>query len=131
MWFFGFSVMWKHFICLLVISFITSLHCLSLFTRFGQFRCIHTSDLKTELHLFLFFLSKKILNNLFRIFFYHFVKIFKVHCPPKVMVQSALLFSAFVHNSSINELKNMKLSKHICYEMISWILYCCDFGNSL
>ena len=41
-----------------------------------------------------------------------------IHCPPKVKVQPALLFSSFVHNSSFNELKNMKLSEHICYEMI-------------
>ena len=42
-------------------------------------------------------------------------------CPPKVkvQVQSALLFSSFVHNSSVEELKNMKLSEHICYEMIN------------
>ena len=54
-----------------------------------------------------------------------------LHCPPKVKVQPALLFSTFVHNSSINELKNMKLIEHICYEMINWISYYCGFGNSL
>ena len=43
---------------------------------------------------------------------------FELHCPPKVKVQSALLFSSFVHNSLINELKKLKLSEHICYEMI-------------
>ena len=42
-----------------------------------------------------------------------------IHCPPKIKVQSALLFSSFVHNSSINELKNMKLSEYICHEMIN------------
>ena len=42
-----------------------------------------------------------------------------IHCPPKVKVQPALLFSSFVHNSSINEFKNMKLIEHICYEMIN------------
>ena len=42
-----------------------------------------------------------------------------IHCPPKVKVQPASLFSSFVHDSSINELKNMKLSEHICYEMIN------------
>ena len=42
----------------------------------------------------------------------------KTHCPPKVKVQLALLFSSLVHNSSINELKIMKLSEHISYEMI-------------
>ena len=30
-----------------------------------------------------------------------------------------LYCSSFVHNSSISELKNMKLSEHICYEMIN------------
>ena len=29
------------------------------------------------------------------------------------------IVSSFVHSSSINEHKNMKLSKHICYEMIN------------
>ena len=42
-----------------------------------------------------------------------------LHCPPKVKVQPALLSSSFVHNSSINEIKNMKLSEHICFEMIN------------
>ena len=44
---------------------------------------------------------------------------YTLNIPPKVKVQLALLFSSFVHNSSINELKNMKLSEHICYEMIN------------
>ena len=38
---------------------------------------------------------------------------------PKVKVQAALLFSSFEHNSSMNELKNMKLNEHIYYEMIN------------
>ena len=42
-----------------------------------------------------------------------------IHCHPKVKVQLALLFPSFVHYSSINKLKNMKLSEHICYEMIN------------
>ena len=42
-----------------------------------------------------------------------------MHCPPKAKVQSTLLFSSFVHNSSINELKNTKLGEYICYEMIN------------
>ena len=41
-----------------------------------------------------------------------------VHCPPKVELQPAL-FSSFVHNSSINELRIMKLSEHIYYESIN------------
>ena len=54
-----------------------------------------------------------------------------LHCPPKVKVQPILLFSSFVHNSSTNELKNMKLSEHIYYEMVNLILYHCGFGNNL
>ena len=41
-----------------------------------------------------------------------------IHCPPKVKVKPALLFPSFVHISSINELKNIKLNEHICYKMI-------------
>ena len=37
----------------------------------------------------------------------------EIHSPPKVKVRPTLLFSFFVHNSSINKLKNMKLSEHI------------------
>ena len=53
-----------------------------------------------------------------------------IHCLPKIKEQPAL-FSSFVYNFSSNELKSMKLSEHICYEMINWILYYCGFGNSL
>ena len=42
----------------------------------------------------------------------------QIHCSPKVKVQPALSFSSFVHNSSINELKNMKLRENTCYEML-------------
>ena len=42
-----------------------------------------------------------------------------INCPPKVKVPPALLFSSFAHNSSINELKNMKLSEYLCCEMIN------------
>ena len=54
-----------------------------------------------------------------------------IHCPPKVKVQGALLFSSFVRNSSINEFKNMKLSEDICYEMINWISCYSGFENNL
>ena len=40
-------------------------------------------------------------------------------CPPKIKLHSALLFYSFVHNSSIKELKNMKLSEHVYYELIN------------
>ena len=49
--------------------------------------------------------------------FLHYLQIFNIkmyilfiHCPSKVKVQPALLFSSFMHNSSINELKSMKLN---------------------
>ena len=41
-----------------------------------------------------------------------------IHSCPKLSLQPVLLFSSFVHNSSINELKNMKLRGSICYEII-------------
>ena len=45
--------------------------------------------------------------------------LFNIHYPPKVKIEPALLISSFVHSSSINELENMKLSEHICYEMVN------------
>ena len=42
-----------------------------------------------------------------------------IHWPSKVKVQPALLFSSIVRNSSINELKNLKLSENICFEMVN------------
>ena len=41
------------------------------------------------------------------------------HCPPKVKVQPALLFSSFMHNSSINEHISIKLRENICYQIIN------------
>ena len=41
-----------------------------------------------------------------------------VHSCPKLKLQPVLSFSSFVHNSLINEHKNMKLRENICYEMI-------------
>ena len=55
----------------------------------------------------------------------------EMHCPPKVKVQPVLLFPSFVHDSSMNKLKSMKLNEHIRYEMINRIFYYCGFGNSL
>ena len=49
----------------------------------------------------------------------YFTLIQPIHSLSKVKVQSALLFSSFVHNSSINELNNTKLSEHIFNEMIN------------
>ena len=57
------------------------------------------------------------------------ILIFFMHCSPKIKVQPTLLFSSFAHNSWINELKNVKLSEHICYDLINRILYYCDFVN--
>ena len=54
-----------------------------------------------------------------------------VHWCPKLKLQPVLSFSSFVHNSSKNEHKNMKLRHNICYEMIYWILYYWGFGSNL
>ena len=43
----------------------------------------------------------------------------EIHCLPKVKVQPALLFPSYVNNSSINELKNMKINELISYEIIN------------
>ena len=45
--------------------------------------------------------------------------------------QCVLEFSFFVHNSSINEHKKMKLRENICYERINWTMYYCGSGNNL
>ena len=58
-------------------------------------------------------------------------KKWKINCPPKVKVEPALLFSSFMHNSSVKKLKNLKLSEHICYEVINSILYYSGFENNL
>ena len=42
-----------------------------------------------------------------------------VHSRPKLKLQPVLLFSSFMHNSSVNEHKNMKLRENICYKMIN------------
>ena len=47
------------------------------------------------------------------------MKVCQQHWCSKLKIQPAVLFSSFVHNSSINNFKNMKLSGHICYEMIN------------
>ena len=56
--------------------------------------------------------KKKIANAL------HYVFKSEVGSCPKLKLQPVLSFSSFVHNSSINENKNMKLRENICYEMI-------------
>ena len=42
----------------------------------------------------------------------------ELHWWTKLKDQPVLMFSCFEHNFSINERKNMKLRKNICYEMI-------------
>ena len=54
-----------------------------------------------------------------------------LHSCPKLSLQPVLSFSSFVYNSSINELKNMKLRENICFEIINWILYYWSFRNNL
>ena len=44
---------------------------------------------------------------------------FNVHLRPKLKLRLVLAFSSFVHNSSINEYKNMKLRENLCYEIIN------------
>ena len=55
----------------------------------------------------------------------------QIHPCPKLKLQLVLSFSSFVHNSSNNEHKNMKLRENICYEMIYWILYYWGFESNL
>ena len=40
---------------------------------------------------------------------------FKIHRSKQLKDQAALLLSSFVHNSSINEYKSIKLRDHICF----------------
>ena len=55
----------------------------------------------------------------------------KIHSCPKLKLQPVLWLSSFLHNSSINEHKNMKLRENIHYETNNWILYYWGFGNNL
>ena len=43
----------------------------------------------------------------------------EVHSCPKLKLQLVLSLSYFLHNSSINEHKNMKLRENICFEIIN------------
>ena len=52
-----------------------------------------------------------------RIYFYQFF--LNIHWSKQLKGQPVLLLSSFVHNSSINELKNMKLRENACYEKIN------------
>ena len=47
------------------------------------------------------------------------LNILQLHSYPKLKLQPVLSLSSFVHNSSINEHKNMKLRESICYEIIN------------
>ena len=42
-----------------------------------------------------------------------------IHSCPKLSLQPVLSFSSFVHGSSVNEHKNMKLRENFYYEMIN------------
>ena len=42
-----------------------------------------------------------------------------LHSCPKLKLQPVLSLSYFLHNSSINEHKNMKLRENICFEIIN------------
>ena len=43
----------------------------------------------------------------------------KIHSCPNLKLQPASSLSSFLHNSSINEHKNMKLRENICFEIIN------------
>ena len=51
-------------------------------------------------------------------FFNFSLKICLIHSCPKLKLQPVLSFSSFVHNSSINEHKIMKLRENTCYERL-------------
>ena len=53
-----------------------------------------------------------------------------IHWSKQLKDQPVLLLFSFVHNCSINELKNMKLRENICYEMINLILGYSGFRNN-
>ena len=44
---------------------------------------------------------------------------FYLYWGPKLKLQAVLSFSSFVHNSSINEHKKMKLREYICFEIFN------------
>ena len=78
-----------------------------------------------ELHPFVFFFQWSICDMIIMICtqcacIYVYIYI---HSCPKLKLQPVLSFSSFVHNSSINEHKNMKLRESVCYEIINWILH--------
>ena len=54
-----------------------------------------------------------------------------IHWSKQLKGQPVLVLSSFVHNSSINEHRNMKLRENTCYERINWNWYCWGFGNYL
>ena len=53
----------------------------------------------------------------------------ELHWSKQLKDQPVLLLSFFVHNSFINEYKNMKLRENTCYEKIN--LYYWSFENNL
>ena len=56
---------------------------------------------------------------------------FEIHWSKQWKGQSVLLLFSFVHNSFINEQKNMKISENAIYEKINCNLYFWGFGNTL
>ena len=46
-------------------------------------------------------------------------KCYYIHWCSKLKEQPVLLLTSFVHNSSVNEHKSMKLRENICYEIIN------------
>ena len=54
---------------------------------------------------------------------------FYVQWSKQLKDQLVFFLSSFVHNSSINEHKNMKLRENNCYEIVNRILHYCGFRN--
>ena len=72
---------------------------------------------KMLIYLSVYLLISDMLLKYHRYFF--LIKKMKYTALQKLRYNLLLLFYSFVHNSSINEFKNMKLSEHIFYEMIN------------
>ena len=56
---------------------------------------------------------------------------YEMHWLKQLKNQPVLLISSSVHNSSINEYKNMKLREKICFERINLNLYYWGFRNKI
>ena len=73
------------------------------------------------------FLENKNCKKSFDGFEWYFIKLLmhnlNIHWSNQLKDQHVLLLSSFVHNSSFNEHKNMKLRENTSKEMVNWNLY--------